>query len=86
MPDGRTATLHRMVLPDHTCPFGVKAKAMLEERGFAVDERILASRDEVEAFKAKHGIATTPLNFIDGEKVGGAHELEQFLEAEDANA
>ena len=86
MADQRIATLHRMVLPDHTCPFGVKAKAMLEERGFEVDDRILASRDEVDAFKAEHGISTTPLIFIDGEEIGGAAELERFLQAEDTSA
>ncbi len=86
MADGKTATLHRMVLPDHTCPFGVKAKAMLEERGFEVDDQILSSREEVEAFKDEHGISTTPLIFIDGEEIGGSAELEQFLESEDSNA
>ena len=86
MANGRTATLHRMVLPDHTCPFGLRAKTMLEERGFAVDDRILSSREEVDAFKAEHGVSTTPLVFIDGEEVGGSAELERFLAAEDSNA
>ena len=86
MPDQRTATLHRMVLPDHTCPYGVRAKELLEERGFEVDDQILSSREEVEAFKSEHGIATTPLVFIDGEEIGGSAELERFLAAENANA
>jgi glutaredoxin len=74
------------VLPDHTCPFGVRAKKMLEERGFEVDDRILSSRDEVEAFKSEHGLTTTPFILIDGEEIGGAAELEDFLASEDANA
>ena len=78
--------LHRMVLPDHTCPFGVRAKEMLEERGYEVDDRLLSSREEVEAFKAEHGISTTPLIVIDGEEIGGSAELERFLAAEDAAA
>ena len=86
MPDPRTATLHRMVLPDHTCPYGVRAKELLKERGFEVDDQILNSREEVEAFKSEHGISTTPLVFIDGEEIGGSAELERFLAAEDANA
>ena len=86
MTNGRTATVHRMVLPDHTCPFGVKAKEMLEERGFEVDDQILSSREEVDAFKAEHGLTTTPLVVIDGEAIGGAAELEDYLAAEDANA
>lgn len=80
MPDGR-ATLHRMVLPDHTCPFGVRAKEMLERAGYEVDDRLLRSREEVDAFKAEHGIATTPLIVIDGETVGGAGDLERYLAA-----
>ena len=86
MANGRTATLHRMVLPDHICPYGVRAKELLEERGFTVDDRILSSRDEVEAFKSEHGVSTTPLIVIDGEEIGGSADLEAFLAAEDANA
>ena len=77
----RTATLTRMVLPDHECPFGLRARAMLEQAGYDIDERILASRDEVEAFKAEHGVTTTPLIAIDGETVGGSDDLERYLAA-----
>ena len=77
----RSATLYRMVLPDHTCPFGVKAKAALEEHGYAVDDHVLRSRDEVDAFKAEHGVHTTPLVFIAGEQVGGSDDLERYLTA-----
>ena len=86
MANGRTATLHRMVLPDHTCPYGVRAKQMLEEAGFEVDDQILGSREEVEAFKSEHGLTTTPLVVIDGEEIGGAAELEDYLAAQDADA
>jgi glutaredoxin len=79
LPDQPTATLYRMVLPDHTCPFGVRAKARLEEAGYSVDDRILSSREEVEAFKAEHGVETTPQAFIDGERIGGSDELEAYL-------
>ena len=79
MSEQHTATLTRMVLPDHECPFGVRAKDMLEQAGFKIDEHILASRDEVEAFKAEHGIATTPLVEIDGKTIGGSSELERYL-------
>ena len=82
MANGRTATLHRMVTPDHTCPFGVRAKAMLEEQGFQVDDQLLRSREEVDAFKAEHGLATTPLIFIDGEKIGGSDDLARYLAAQ----
>ena len=77
----RSAILYRMVLPDHTCPFGVKAKRLLEEGGFEVDDRILRSREEVDAFKAEHGVATTPQVFIGGERIGGSDDLERYLAA-----
>ena len=79
MSEPRKAVLHRMVLPDHECPYGLRAKRMLDEAGFEVEEHILGSREEVEAFKDEHGLSTTPLIFIDGEKVGGASELERYL-------
>ena len=75
----RTASLTRMVLPEHECPHGVRAKEMLDEAGFTVDEHILSTRDEVDAFKAKYGVATTPLIEIDGDVIGGAADLERFL-------
>jgi glutaredoxin 3 len=74
-----TASLFRMVLPDHTCPFGVRAKQLLEQHGFEVEDNLLRSREEVEDFKAEHGVHTTPLIFIDGERVGGSQELERYL-------
>ena len=79
MSDKRKATLYRMVLPDHVCPYGVRAKSMLEEHGFEIEEHILGSREEVEAFKAEQGVGTTPQIFIDGERIGGSRELERYL-------
>ena len=79
MADERSAILYRMVLPDHTCPYGVRAKALLEEQGFAVDDRILGSRDEVDAFKAEQGVETTPQIFIQDERIGGSDELADYL-------
>ena len=81
MADERTATLYRMVLPDHTCPFGVRAKEMLEKAGYTIDEHILASRDEVDAFEQEHDVETTPQVFIDGERIGGSDALEAYLAA-----
>ena len=73
------AVLHRMVLPDHTCPFGMKAKSLLESRGYAIEDHILRTRAEVDAFEAELGVETTPQVFIDGERIGGSEELEAFL-------
>lgn len=79
MPAARTATLHRMVLDDHVCPFGVRAKAMLEQAGYEVDDRPLTTRKEVDAFKQAHGLRTTPLVFIGDERIGGSDDLERYL-------
>ena len=79
MSQARQAILYRMILPDHVCPFGVRAKQMLEREGYEVDDRILGSREEVESFKAEHDVPTTPQIFIDGDRIGGADELEQML-------
>jgi glutaredoxin 3 len=78
--------LYRMVLPDHTCPFGLLAKRMLEDAGLPFDDRLLTSREEVEAFKAEHGVATTPQVFVDGERIGGSEELALFLNQAEVEA
>jgi glutaredoxin 3 len=75
----RSATIYRMVLPDHVCPFGLAAKAMLEECGYEVEDRQLTTRDEVDAFKAERGLATTPFILVDGREVRGAEELDEYL-------
>jgi glutaredoxin 3 len=72
--------LYRMVLPDHVCPYGLLAKRMLDDTGLPFDDRLLTSREEVDAFKAEHDVSTTPLVFIDGERIGGSEELAEFLE------
>ena len=81
MSDDHTAVLYRMILPEHTCPYGVRAKALLEGNGFQVDDRILSSREQVDAFEAEQGVDTTPQIFIGGERIGGCDELEQRLAA-----
>jgi glutaredoxin 3 len=77
----RTAILYRMKLPDHECPFGLLALRMLKDAGFAVDDRLLTSREQVEAFKAEQGVATTPIIFMDGQRIDGSEELARYLES-----
>ena len=80
MAQDKTATLYRMVLPDHICPFGVRAKQMLEASGFVIEDRVLRSRDEVDAFEAEQGVATTPQVFIENKRIGGSDDLERYLD------
>lgn len=75
----KQATLHRMVMPGHTCPYGLKAKHLLESRGFAVDDRWLTTREQVDAFKAEHDVKTTPQTFIDGVRIGGYDDLRRHF-------
>ena len=77
----RTATLYRMKLPTHECPYGLRAKELLENAGFSIDEHLLTTREEVDAFQAKEGVSTTPQIFIDGERIGGSEDLERYLRA-----
>lgn len=75
----RKAQLTRMVLPEHECPFGLRAKQMLEQAGFKIEEQILKTREEVDAYEAEHGVDTTPQVFIDGKHIGGSSALERYL-------
>ena len=86
MNTSRQAVLYRMVLPDHTCPYGVRAKQMLEEAGYEVDDRILRSREEVDAFEDENGVSATPQIFIGDERIGGSDELESYLMREQSAA
>ncbi|NUT00490.1 MAG: glutaredoxin [Sphingomonas sp.] len=75
----KSAILYRMVMPAHVCPWGLKAKHLLESRGFKVDDRHLTTHEETEAFKAKHKVKTTPQTFIHGERVGGYEDLKRYF-------
>jgi len=75
----KQAILHRMVMKDHICPYGLKAKHLLKSRGFAVDDRWLTTRAETDAFKAEHGVKTTPQTFIDGVRIGGYDDLRRHF-------
>ena len=75
----RKATLYRMVMPTHTCPYGLKAKDLLRRQGYAVEDHWLRTREETDAFKAEHGVKTTPQIFVGGERVGGYDDLRRFF-------
>ncbi len=42
-----------MILPNHTCPHGTRAKEMLKAAGYDIDDQQITSRAEVDAFKDK---------------------------------
>ena len=75
----KTASIYRMVMATHTCPYGLKARALLRREGYAVDDHLLTSREETEAFKAEHSVKTTPQIFIDGQRIGGYDDLRRHF-------
>ena len=79
MSDTKHATLYRMVTDEHICPYGVKSKWLLEREGYEVEDHHLESREETDAFKAEHGVETTPQTFIEGERIGGYDDLREHF-------
>ncbi|POR48298.1 glutaredoxin family protein [Bosea psychrotolerans] len=75
----RQATLYRMVTDEHVCPFGLKSLDLLAREGFVIDDHLLRSRPEIDAFKAEQDVKTTPQTFIAGERIGGYDDLRRHL-------
>jgi glutaredoxin len=75
----KIAELYRMVMPGHLCPWGLKAKDLLERSGYRVMDHHLKTRAETDAFKAKYKVDTTPQTFIDGRRIGGYDDVRKFL-------
>jgi len=67
--------VYRMDLPDHACPWGLRAVQLLQEQHIPFDDHPLRSEAEVAAFKAAHGVATTPQVFAGAERIGGYTDL-----------
>lgn len=78
-PPEKSAVLYRMVMDKHVCPYGLKSLDLLRRRGFAVDDRWLTTREETDAFKAEHGVRTTPQTFIGGQRIGGHDDLRRHF-------
>lgn len=76
----KEATLYRMVMDKHICPYGLKSKDLLERKGYEVDDRWLETRDETDRFQDKHDVETTPQTFIGGKRIGGYDELRKFFD------
>ncbi len=68
-----------MVMDRHTCPYGRKAKWLLERKGFTVEDHHLTTREETDAFKAEYGVKTTPLVFIGNLQIGGYDDLRRHF-------
>ncbi len=75
----KKAILYRMMTPKHQCPYGLKTLHLLYQAGFSVEDHHLASRDDIDTFKAEHAVKTTPQVFIDGERIGGYEAVREYL-------
>ena len=75
----KKALIYRMVMPSHTCPYGIKVKDLLKRSGYEVEDHHLTTREETDAFKEQHGVKTTPQVFMDGNRIGGHDDTRRFL-------
>ena len=74
-PSLSSVRLVRMDLPGHPCPWGLRALRLLQEQHIPFEDHRLTTPQEVEAFKAAHGVATTPQVFAGDERIGGYTDL-----------
>ncbi len=75
----QAATLYRMHTADHICPYGLRSKDLLERQGFKVDDHLLKTPEEADAFKTRHDVETTPQTWIEGERIGGFDALQRHF-------
>ena len=68
----KRAILYRMVMPEHTCPWGLKARHLLRSRGYEVEDHWLTTKPENEVYVQKRelkcacvgGSSKVPLGFV----------------------
>ncbi|GGO98851.1 MauE/DoxX family redox-associated membrane protein [Stakelama pacifica] len=75
----KRATVYRMVMDKHICPFGLKTVHLLKSEGYEVEDHHLTTREETDTFKAEHDVKTTPQTFIGGERIGGHEALRRYF-------
>lgn len=75
----KKAKLYRMVMKNHICPYGLKSKDLLERKGFDVEDHHLTTREETDAFQKEHNVETTPQTWIDGKRIGGYDDLNEYF-------
>lgn len=75
----KKATIHRMVTPDHLCPWGVKALDLLKRHGYEVEDHQLESMDANKQYKEDHDVDETPQIYIEEAHIGGYDALREHL-------
>lgn len=84
-------TMLKYIAPDHQpeqsvtvftkpgCTYCHKAKQLLMDKGIKFEEIVLGQDATMTSLKAVSGSVKVPQVFINGEKIGGSEELENFL-------
>jgi glutaredoxin/uncharacterized membrane protein YphA (DoxX/SURF4 family) len=75
----KKADIHRMVTPDHLCPWGIKALDLLKRHGFDVTDHHLETKEANTRYKEDNGVDETPQIFVEGKRVGGYDALRAHL-------
>lgn len=66
-------------MPEQECPWGLKAINLLKDAGIAFEDIKLTSQEEVDLFKAKYNVTTTPQIFFEQKRIGGYTDLANYF-------
>ena len=61
------------------CPFCARAKAALKEHGIDYEEIVLSKDVTTRSVRAVTGASTVPQVFVEGQRIGGSEELDEYL-------
>ena len=78
----QTVRVYRMSMPEHECPWGLRAVNLLNEKNIEFEDHRLTSRGEVDAFKAEHNVSATPQIFFGDDRIGGYTDLADYFDVE----
>ena len=81
---GSEKPLNVSILSRVGCPFCVKAKTLLQEAGVDYEELILNRDYSDRSLRAIANATSFPQVFVNGEHIGGAEELEKYLQLKQA--
>lgn len=84
MPERAERPLSVTVFTKPGCPHCVRAKQLLRDRDIGFEEVVLSKGVSTSTLRAISGRSSSPQVFIDGQAIGGADELEAFLETREA--
>lgn len=73
------AELYRMVMEDHICPYGLKARNLIERKGLKLVDHKLRTDQQVDEVREKYHVKKTPLVLIDGNEIGGYDDLANYF-------